>query len=222
MNSKQEILDILKERIKQEFMGEGTGHDWFHVDRVRKMALKLAKTESGSDPFIVEAAALLHDIADHKFHDGDEMAGANRSREILTELHFDEDSIETIVRIVEEVSFKGAGVPTPMSTIEGKIVQDADRLDAIGAIGIARTFAYGGSKGRPLYDPHIKPVCHTSFAAYKTSTAPTINHFYEKLLLLKDLMNTNEAKRIASLRHAFMEDFLGHFYQEWDARDAEP
>lgn len=206
--------------IREALSGEATGHDWFHIDRVRKLAIRIAATEPDSDLFIIEASSLLHDIGDHKFFNGDETMGAKKAMEILKLVQMDESMTQKIIQIIEEISFKGAGVPTPMSTIEGKIVQDADRLDAIGAIGIARTFAYGGSKNRPIYDPFVKAICHTSFAAYKTSTAPTINHFYEKLLLLKDLMNTNEAKHIAQERHRFMEEFLGRFYQEWDGRDS--
>jgi len=168
---------------------------------------------------VVEAGALLHDIADHKFHDGDASIGPKVAKEILDDEGVGEGQAKKIVQIVEEISFKGAGVPTPMTSLEGKIVQDADRLDAIGAIGIARTFAYGGNKNRPIYNPNIKAVCHTSFAAYKTSTAPTINHFYEKLLLLKDLMNTKKGKQMAEKRHAFMEEFLSRFYMEWDGRE---
>lgn len=221
MKDQNDKLNEIENLVKKEFSGEGTGHDWFHIDRVRNMAMQIAQTESKSNLFVVEAAALLHDIADHKFHGGDDTIGSKRTMKILQELNIEESITLAITQIVAEISYKGAGVRTPMSSLEGEIVQDADRLDAIGAIGIARTFAYGGSKSRPIYDPNIKAVCHTSFAAYKTSTAPTINHFYEKLLLLKDLMNTKEGKRIAELRHIFMESFLGQFYKEWDGRDAE-
>ncbi len=220
MNEKEkEILKRLEDTVFEKMSGEGTGHDKFHVERVLRMSRRIMSTVEGADGFIVEAAALLHDIADHKFHDGDEEIGPATAKAMLEELGADSTKTAEVVRIVEEISFKGAGVPTPMSSLEGRIVQDADRLDAIGAIGIARTFAYGGSRGFPLYDPKVKAVCHTSFAAYKTSTNPTINHFYEKLLLLKDLMNTEEGRRIAEGRHAFMEDFLTRFYHEWDGRD---
>ena len=169
------------------------------------------------DLCVVEMGALLHDIADHKFHDGDETIGPRRGAEFLVQFEISPKQVEKIVQIIEEISFKGMGVPTLMSTKEGEVVQDADRLDAMGAIGIARTFAYGGSKGRSIYDPMIKPVCHTSFAAYKTSTAPTLNHFYEKLLGLKDRLNTETAKKEGNRRHAFMESFLTEFYQDWNA-----
>ncbi len=204
-----------RDRVQAQLAGEGTGHDWYHIERVYKTSLALAQIEGDADLFVVQMGALLHDIADHKFHNGDETVGPRVAREWLQELGVEEDLIQKITQIVEEISFKGLGVPTPMSTKEGEIVQDADRLDAIGAIGIARTFAYGGSKNRPIYDPNIKPVCHTSFAAYKTSTAPTINHFYEKLLHLKDKMNTKAGKELAEERHAFMEEFLKRFYAEW-------
>jgi uncharacterized protein len=215
----ENILNNIRETVREKMSGEGTGHDWFHVERVVRLAKRIAGEEGGMDDFVVEAGALLHDIADHKFHGGDDTIGPQTARQILEEQGVEPDRTDAVVKIVEEISFKGAGVPTPMSSNEGKAVQDADRLDAIGAIGIARTFAYGGSKNRPIYDPNIKAVCHTSFAAYKTSTAPTINHFYEKLLLLKDRMNTQTGRKIAEGRHAFMEDFLTRFYHEWDARD---
>lgn len=217
----EQILEILREQVREKLSGEGTGHDWFHVERVWKLSKAIASSELEVDMFIVEAGALLHDIADHKFHGGDEKVGPAVAGEMLKALDVINEKAGKIVQIVEEISFKGAGVPTPMSSIEGKIVQDADRLDAIGAIGIARTFAYGGSKNRPIYDPNIKAVCHTSFAAYKTSTAPTINHFYEKLLLLKDKMNTKTGRMMAEKRHEFMEEFLTRFYLEWDGRDLE-
>jgi uncharacterized protein len=185
---------------------------------VWKLAKQIGEQEGDVDMFTVELGALMHDIADHKFHNGDETVGPKKAREFLMNLKVDEVVIESVVQIVEEVSFKGMGVPTPMSSKEGAVVQDADRLDAIGAIGVARTFAYGGSKGRPIYDPNIKPICHTSFAAYKTSTAPTLNHFYEKLLTLRDKMNTTTGKKEAIRRHEFMELFLQNFYQDWDGR----
>ena len=217
----KQILESLREQVKAKLSGEGTGHDWYHVERVWKLSKAIAISEAAADMFIVEAGALLHDIADHKFHGGDETVGPKVARNLLEEYSLDKDKTDRIAAIVEEISFKGAGVPTPMSSNEGEIVQDADRLDAIGAIGIARTFAYGGSKNHPIYDPNIKAVCHTSFAAYKTSTAPTINHFYEKLLLLKDKMNTATGKKMAEKRHEFMEEFLSRFYLEWDGRDLE-
>jgi uncharacterized protein len=214
----QEIIDNTIEYLQQHFAQESTGHDWYHIERVWKLAKQIGEQEGDVDMFTVELGALMHDIADHKFHNGDETVGPKKAREFLMNLKVDEVVIESVVQIVEEVSFKGMGVPTPMSSKEGAVVQDADRLDAIGAIGVARTFAYGGSKGRPIYDPNIKPICHTSFAAYKTSTAPTLNHFYEKLLTLRDKMNTTTGKKEAIRRHEFMELFLQNFYQDWDGR----
>lgn len=213
--NKKDIIEKLDNIVYSELKSDSTGHDYFHIDRVRKSALKIAGSYSEADLFVVEAAALLHDIADHKFHNGDESIGPAKAKEILDRFVLDSTVVNKIVDIVANVSFKGLGVKAAEMSLEGKIVQDADRLDAIGAIGIARAFAYGGSKGRPLYNPNIKPVCHTSMAAYKTSTAPTINHFYEKLLHLKDKLNTDVAKEIAEERHIFMEDFLTHFYKEW-------
>jgi len=208
-------LKSIKEQVESELSGEGSGHDWYHVERVWKTSKKIAESIENIDFFVVEAGALLHDIADHKFHNGDANVGPETAAKILKSFSLYEGKVEKIVDIVKEISFKGAGVPTKMSSLEGMIVQDADRLDAIGAIGIARAFAYGGFKKHPIYDPFIKPICHTSFDAYKNSTAPSINHFYEKLLLLKDLMNTDAAKTIAEKRHKFMEDFLSQFYLEW-------
>jgi len=213
----QEIINSTVEYFKEQLSGEATGHDWFHIQRVWKLSKSIANKEGEVDMFVIEMGALLHDIADHKFHGGDDKIGAIRATEYLQNVNIDPLSLEKIVQIVEEISFKGLRVPTKMSTKEGEIVQDADRLDAMGAIGVARTFAYGGSKNRTIYDPIIKPVCHTSFAAYKTSSAPTINHFYEKLLGLKDRLNTETAKIEGERRHAFMEEFLRNFYKDWDA-----
>jgi len=213
----QEIINSTIEYFKEQLSGEATGHDWFHIQRVWKLSKSIAKEEGEMDMFVVEMGALLHDIADHKFHGGDDKIGAIKAREYLEKFEIDSQSMDKIVQIVEEISFKGLRVPTIMTTKEGEVVQDADRLDAMGAIGVARTFAYGGSKNRPIYDPIIKPVCHTSFAAYKTSTAPTINHFYEKLLGLKERLNTKTGKKEGERRHAFMEEFLRNFYKDWDA-----
>ena len=216
--SQAEILDQTRHMIREKMSGEGTGHDWWHIDRVTQVALKLGR-EEGVDLFVVELGALLHDIADHKFHDGDETVGPRKCREWLTSLSTEPEVIEKVVAIVEEISYKGAGVPTHMSSPEGEVVQDADRLDAIGAIGIARTFAYGGHKGQPIYDPELKPTLHQDKKDYMHGNGTTINHFYEKLLLLKDRMNTESGKRWADQRHQLMEDFLKRFYQEWESRD---
>ncbi|MFN1835495.1 HD domain-containing protein [Balneola sp. MJW-20] len=213
--SRAEIIDRTTQYIQDLLRDEGTGHDWWHIKRVRDMALFLADKE-GADLFVVEVAALLHDIADHKFHDGDENIGPAKAREWLHSLNADDDLINEIVTIIREVSFKGAHVNTEMSSIEGQVVQDADRLDALGAIGIGRAFAYGGYKERPMYDPDIDPVMHHSFEAYKKEAGPTVNHFYEKLFLLKDRMNTSTAKKIARRRHNYMKDFIDTFMSEWN------
>lgn len=213
-----DVLARTEAHVRAAMEGEGSGHDWWHVHRVRQMALRLAR-EEGADPYVVELAALLHDLADHKFHGGDETAGPRAAREWLAPLGVDPATVDHVCAIIAGLSYKGAGVATPMETAEGRVVQDADRLDAIGAIGIARTFAYGGSRGRPLYDPAVPPEHHDSFAAYKASTAPTINHFHEKLLLLRERMNTASARRIAQGRHRAMEAYLARFMAEWDGVD---
>ncbi|MGN8226213.1 HD domain-containing protein [Gracilimonas sp. BCB1] len=213
MNS--EIINKTEEYVKNKLQGEGTGHDWWHIHRVRNTALRLGEIEK-ADLFIVELAALLHDIADHKFHDGDEEIGPATAWNWLENLGVDEAVIRKVCIIIRDVSFKGAGVETTMESIEGKVVQDADRLDALGAIGIARAFAYGGHKVRELYNPEIKPESHTTFEAYKKSTGPTLNHFYEKLFLLKDRMNTMAGKKEAEKRHQFMKGFIDQFLSEWD------
>ena len=201
--------------MKSELTGEGSGHDWWHVYRVWKNAIQIAKREE-VDLFVVELAALLHDIADWKFNDGNEDIGPQLAREWLESLNVDETEIANVCQIIQDISFKGSGVVTNMKTQEGKIVQDADRLDAMGAIGIGRAFAYGGSKGREMYNPDLKPEKHNSFEQYKKSQGSSINHFYEKLLLLKELMNTDTAKKIAEKRHAVMLNYLNDFFQEWE------
>ncbi len=213
--NKEQIIKNTKEFIQEKLAGEGSGHDWWHIYRVWKNAIHIAAHEE-ADLFVVQLAALLHDIADHKFHNGDDSIGPKLARELLETLHVEETAIIHVCQIIKDASFKGAKVETHMSTIEGMIVQDADRLDAIGAIGIARTFAYGGSVGREMYNPEITPITHDSFEEYKRSVSPTINHFYEKLLLLKDLMNTKTAKKIAKKRHEYMEQYLERFYKEWE------
>ncbi|HEU0053143.1 MAG TPA: HD domain-containing protein [Longimicrobium sp.] len=214
------VLQRTEEFVRGRLSGEGSGHDWWHVERVRRTALRLAR-EEGADAFVVELAALLHDVADHKFHGGDETAGPRAAREWLAPLGVDEETIGHVCSIIAELSFKGAGVPTPMSTVEGAVVQDADRLDAIGAIGVARAFAFGGSRGRALHDPGEAPTEHGSFEAYKSSTGSTLNHFPEKLFLLRDRMNTASARRVAEGRHRFLETFVARFLAEWDGVDGE-
>lgn len=209
------IISKTCEFVESKLAGEGSGHDWWHIFRVWTLARKIA-VEEKAQLEIVELGALLHDIADWKFHDGDDSIGPAMAREFLNSHNVDPDLSDSVVEIISTVSYKGAGVATPMKTLEGKIVQDADRLDAIGALGIARTFAYGGYKNRLIYHPDEKPVLHESYEDYKKNEGHTINHFYEKLLLLKERMNTNTGKKIAEGRHQFMQSYLDQFYSEWD------
>lgn len=202
---------FVKTKLEQ---AEG-GHDWFHIERVYKNALLIAQEES-CDLTVVKLGALLHDIADSKFHNGDETIGPKTARAFLEAENVDEATIVHVVNIIENISFKGGNFEKKFSSKELEIVQDADRLDAIGAIGIARCFNYGGFKNRALYNPAIPPKFGMSKEEYKTNDSPTINHFYEKLLLLKDKMNTPTGKKIAEARHRFMENFLSQFYAEWD------
>ncbi len=209
------ILQATEQFIRETLAGDSSGHDWWHIDRVRRNALQIARKEC-ADLFVVELAALLHDVADWKFHGGDDTAGPRAARAWLDRNEVNPDTIEQVCEIIASLSFKGAGVPTEMKTIEGKCVQDGDRLDAIGAIGIARAFAFGGHFGRPMHDPDVAPEQHQSFAAYKTKGGPTINHFYEKLLLLKDRMQTDTGRHLAAARHLYMERFLKQFFSEWN------
>ncbi len=219
MDKKQEeIIRRTAEYVRSLLEGESSGHDWWHVYRVWKMSLRIAEEEGGVDLFVVQLAALLHDIADWKFHGGDDTVGPKLAKEWLEKLNVDEEVISHVCEIIENLSFKGAGVRTKMQTKEGMIVQDADRLDALGAIGIARCFATGGKMGNVLHDPEAKPRYHRTFEEYKRSRSTSINHFYEKLLLLKDMMNTETARRIAEDRHRFMEKFLERFFDEWEGK----
>lgn len=211
------LIAKISEEVKAKLAGEGSGHDWWHVYRVWKMAERIGKKEK-ANLLIIELSALLHDIADCKFHNGDDTVGPRIAGEILAKYGVQKEIIDTVAQIIKEGSFKGAGVKTVPATLEGRVVQDADRLDAIGAIGIARTFAYGGHKNRAMYDPNIEPILHTSKEEYAKNQSPTINHFYEKLLLLKDLMNTKTAKKIAKNRHKFMEEYLNRFFKEWEGK----
>ena len=214
MNQDQQVnatIDFVKETLKN---AEG-GHDWFHTLRVYNNALLIAKDENVNE-LVVSLGALLHDIADSKFHDGDETVGPKVAREFLFEHNVDSLVIEHVINIIENISFKGGNEAQKFKSPELDVIQDADRLDAIGAIGISRCFNYGGFKNRALYNPEIKPNLNMSKEEYKNSTAPTINHFYEKLLLLKDRMNTKAGKRIATERHIYMEQFLNQFYAEWN------
>lgn len=218
MNKKEIILKTI-EFTKKTMGKEGTGHDWWHVERVWKMSKRIAKQEKNVDIFIVELAALLHDIADWKFHKGDMQACSKTARLWLKSQNVDETIIASVCYILDNVSFKGAGAKAEMKSKEGMIVQDSDRLDAIGAIGIARCVAYGGKLEREIHNPTILPVHHKSFEEYKNIKGTTISHFYEKLLLLKDRMNTKTGRRIAEHRHKFMEEYLDEFYKEWYGKD---
>ena len=211
----QEIIQNTIAFVKKELQNAEGGHDWFHIERVYKNALLISENEK-VDMTIVVLAALLHDIADSKFHNGDETVGPKKASAFLNTQHISEEKTEHIIKIIANISFKGGNKKQKFHSKELEVVQDADRLDALGAIGIARTFNYGGFKNRKLYDPEIKPNLNLSPSEYKASTAPTINHFYEKLLLLKDRMNTDTGKRIAEQRHQFMETFLNQFYAEWN------
>ena len=209
------IIDKTCRFVEEKLAGEGSGHDWWHIYRVWNLAKNIAGQE-GANLIIVELSALLHDIADWKFHNGDDSIGPKLAEQFLVENQVERRVIDPVIEIITSISYKGAGVPTPMNTLEGKVVQDADRLDAIGALGIARTFAYGGHKNRLIYHPEEKPILHQSFEDYKKNQGHTINHFYEKLLLLKDRMNTASGKRLAEARHQFMQAYLDQFYREWD------
>ena len=214
---KKRILNSTVSHVREAMLNEGTGHDWWHVYRVWKTSLKIARHERGADLFVVQLAALLHDIADWKFS-GDINAGGRAARKWLEKKDVDDKTIARVCGIIDNVSFKGAEVKDTMRSIEGKIVQDADRLDALGAVGIARAFAYGGRKNRPLYDPGVKPRPAKSFAAYKKSGSHTVNHFYEKLFLLKSRMHTREGRRIAKERDRYMQDYLARFFKEWGGK----
>lgn len=211
---KKDVLAQTEKHVRKQFEGEGSGHDWWHIVRVRNLAIYLAEKEGG-DLYVIEMAALLHDLDDWKLVRKD---NDKQTEKLLKELDVSEDIAGGILEVISQVSFKGAGVETKAVSLEAQIVQDADRLDAIGAVGIARTFAYGGNKGRLLYHPEIKPEMHNSFEAYKKTNSPTINHFYEKLLLLKDRMNTGSAKEMAKERHRFMEEYLDQFFGEWEGK----
>lgn len=212
--NKPQIIEHTKLFVRETLKNAEGGHDWFHIQRVYNNALQISKNEE-ADTFVVALGALLHDIADSKFHNGDETVGPKLAKDFLQEQQVSQETIEHVVKIIENISFKGGNHARNFSSRELDIVQDADRLDALGAIGIARTFNYGGYKGRPLYDPAIEPNLNMTKEEYKASNAPTINHFYEKLLLLRDRMNTETGRSMAEERHHFMEEFLQQFYKEW-------
>lgn len=209
----EKTVQLVKEKLGED----STGHDYFHIMRVRALAVRLAG-EEGANVYVAELAALLHDIADWKFHGGDLDAGPRVATEWLQSLGEPPETVDKVAAIIKEVSYKGAGVKTTPQSIEGKVVQDADRLDALGAIGIARTFAYGGKFDRPMYDPDQPPVMHQSFEEYKNSRGCTLNHFYEKILLLKERLNTNSARALADERHKYVEEFVERFLLEWEGK----
>lgn len=214
MNSEKLISNTINFVKKQLENAEG-GHDWFHIERVYKNSLLIAKSES-CDLLVVQLGALLHDIADSKFHNGDETIGPKTAQKYLESQNVNDETIHHVVKIIENISYKGGNFTQKFTSKELDIVQDADRLDAIGAIGIARTFNYGGFKNRALYNPEIPFNANMTKEEYKVNNHPTINHFYEKLLLLKDRMNTETGKKIAQERHQYMEQFLAQFYAEWN------
>lgn len=211
-------IDATISHVKSMLANAEAGHDWFHVERVYRNSMTIAFTME-CNKTVVQLAALLHDIADSKFHDGDETIGPLKAKQWMEHIEVEASIVDHVVKIIENLSFKGGNQKTDFTSTELQIVQDADRLDAIGAIGIARAFHYGGFKNRFLYDPNIAPVMNMDKETYKKSTAPTINHFYEKLLLLKDRMHTQTGKAMAEKRHAFMEQFLSHFYAEWEGEE---
>jgi uncharacterized protein len=212
-----QVISNTKDFVQKTLKDAEGGHDWFHVLRVYNNAKHILAKEK-ADGFVVELASLLHDIADSKFHDGDEEIGPAKAKTFLDSQSVDRDVINHVVNIIKNVSYKGGHNAGDFHSIELDIVQDADRLDAIGAIGIARTFNFGGFKNNPIYDPEIPANPNQSKKEYKASNSPTINHFYEKLLLLKDKMNTETAREIAAHRHKFMECYLDQFYKEWDGQ----
>ena len=215
--NEEEILNRTIIYVKKELQGAEGGHDWWHIERVWKNAKLIAQSEQ-VNIFIVELAALLHDIADAKFYDGDENVGPGKAKQFLENLSIEKAIINHVENIIRNISFKGGNFTNNFYSPELAVVQDADRLDAIGAIGIARAFNYGGFKNREIYNPEILPDLQMNKDAYKKSNAPTINHFYEKLLLLKDKMNTDTGKKLATERHHFMEIFLEEFYREWEGK----
>jgi len=209
------VINSIKTHVQSKFEIEATGHDWHHIERVYNTACFLQSKEGGNRS-VIELAALLHDISDHKFNGGKLNEGGKIAFQLLIENGCDESTAEHVRQIVNSVSFKGANVKDKINSLEAKIVQDADRLDAIGAIGIARAFAFGGNRNRPIYEPNSTPTLHATFEEYSVAKSHTINHFYEKLLLLKDRLHTKTAIEIGKKRHLFMEDFLKQFYNEWN------
>lgn len=211
------VIEYVVSELKREFANESTGHDWFHIERVWKNAKQIAAAEGG-DLFVIELAALLHDIADHKFVADADAEAKRRIQEMLSKVQVEQQTIDRVIDIVLKSSFKGGIGENPMKQLEGLVIQDADRLDAIGAIGIARTFAFGGKFGNLLYHPDIPPATFKNAEEYRKNRTHTINHFYEKLLLLKDKMNTSTGRKMAEQRHHFMQEFLNQFYNEWQGK----
>lgn len=211
----QHIIDQTLAYVQHTLADAEGGHDWWHIYRVWKTAKTIA-AEENANMFVVELAALLHDIADSKFHNGDETVGPETAGNFLRSFQTDDSVISQVQNIITHISFKGGNEISSFTSLELNVVQDADRLDAIGAIGIARAFSYGGHKGRKLYDPNIAPKLNKTKEEYKNGTEPTINHFYEKLFLLKDRMNTAAGKRMAEQRHKFMQEYIDQFYKEWE------
>ena len=205
--------------VKEELAHTESGHDWFHIQRVYNNSLIIAKNEEGADMEVVTLIALLHDIADSKFHGGDETVGPRKAKALLTTLAFNEDCIDHVIKGIENISFGGGNHVQKFTSLELAIVQDADRLDAIGAIGIARAFNYGGYKNNIIHDPSLAPKLGMTKEEYKAYRGTTINHFYEKLLRLKSMMNTEGGKKLAESRHRFMESLLAQFYAEWNAEE---
>ena len=212
---KKELIEHVTAYVRDKLSSEGTGHDWWHVERVRRLALQLGK-EEGADLSIVELAALTHDLGDPKLYGGDYSAVPRACREVLLAHGASQDLADKVAAVVNEVSFKGPKANTKASNLEAAVVQDADRLDAIGAIGIGRSFAFGGKRSRPMHDPAQKPNLNLTTEEYSQRLGTTINHFYEKILLVKDLLNTKTAKRLAQHRHKFVETFLNEFLNEWE------
>ena len=214
--SNKQIIEKTIDFVREQLSGAEGGHDWWHIYRVWKLSIHIAREEK-VDGLIIDLGSLLHDIADAKFHGGDEEIGPRLASAHLSSLGIDEETIRHVEQIIRNISFKNAKEQNFRSA-ELDIIQDADRLDAIGAIGIARAFNFGGFKNRPIYNPETEPNLKMSKAEYKKSLSPTINHFYEKLLLLKDMMNTPTGRAMAEERHSYMEEFLNRFYQEWEGR----
>lgn len=214
MEDKEKIVESTEIFVKQELNNAEAGHDWWHAMRVRNNAMLIAKSQS-CDVLVVELAALLHDIADSKFNNGDENAGPEKAKIFLSKQGVDQPICNHVIQIIRNISFKGGNIIQSFNSLELDIVQDADRLDALGAIGIARAFSYGGHKGREFFNPDIPPILNMTPEQYKNSTAPTINHFYEKLFLLKEKMNTLKGTELAEERHVYLQNFTNQFYKEW-------